>query len=77
MNQKEIGELKKNQTEKFAVYQKQDGALCVLSIANATDPKLVKISTNYRSYGRALVAKVRLEGRQYERAGDGGAHLGL
>ena len=53
----------------FAVY-KQGGALCVLSIANATDPKLVKISTNYRSYGRALVAKQTLE----RKSSDGGVH---
>ena len=56
----------------FAVYKqhKQGGALCVLSIANATDPKLVKISTNYRSYGRALVAKQTLE----RKSSDGGVH---
>ena len=61
MNQKEIGELTKNQTEKFAVYQKQGGALCVLSIANATDSRLVKVSPDYLSYGRELVAKQELE----------------
>ena len=53
----------------FAVY-KQGGALCVLSITNATDPKLVKISTNYRSYGRALVAKQTLE----RKSSDGDVH---
>ena len=61
MNQKEIGELTKNQTEKFAVYQKQGGALCVLSIANATDSRLVKVSPDYLIIGRALVAKQELE----------------
>ena len=68
MNQKEIGELTKNQTEKFAVYQKQGGALCVLSIANATDSRLVKVSPDYLSYGRALVAKHAFK----RQLGDGG-----
>ena len=63
MNQKEIGELTKNQTEKFAVYQKQDGALCALSTNGAANPCLVKVSLSFRSYGRALVAKQALESR--------------
>ena len=51
----------------FAVY-KQGGALCVLSIANAKDSRLVKVRPDYLSYGRALVAKHAFK----RQLGDGG-----
>ncbi|MEP3631217.1 MAG: hypothetical protein ABJN04_14590 [Hyphomicrobiales bacterium] len=70
MNTKTIGELTKKQTEKFAVYQQKDGALCALSIADFTNSNLLKASEEFRSYGRALVAKHALESR----VSDGGAN---
>lgn len=51
------------QAETYAVYKQQDGALVALSSTEATDPRLKRASRDFKSYGRAVVAKMRLERR--------------
>lgn len=57
------------QVKSFAVYQNPDGALCVLSNIEATGPRLKKVSRDFRSLGRALIARMRLE-RPQSNGGD-------
>lgn len=54
----------------YAVFQQQDGALCALSIADLSDQSLKQVSPMFRSLGRAIVERQRLE----RAVSDGGAN---
>ena len=53
----------------YAVYKEQGGGLAVLSDDQVADPRLIKASKDFKTVGRALLAKVRLEGRTFDQKG--------
>ena len=57
------------QTDRYAVYKEQGGGLVVLSDDQAADPRLIKASKDFKTVGRALLAKMRLEGRTFDQKG--------
>ena len=50
-------------------YRERGGGLSVLSNGQAVDPRLTKASKDFKTVGRALVAKVRLQGRAFDQKG--------
>lgn len=44
-----------------SVFQQLDGALCALSIADLDDQSIKQVSPIFRSLGRAIVERQRLE----------------